>query len=158
MRHILATAATLMALWLLLSGHFEPLILISGIVSSLALAWFSYTLNLIGPGLETARFAGRSLRYLPWLFWQIIRSNIAVARIILRRDMPINPQIVRVPQGQRTELGTAVHANSITLTPGTLSLDVNDAGIEVHVLADAFARDLEGGEFDRRVRALEPRT
>jgi multicomponent Na+:H+ antiporter subunit E len=93
--------------------------------------------------------------YLPWLVWQILKSNIDVARIILSRDLPISPRLVRVTSSQKTPTGKVIHANSITLTPGTLSLDVRDGQILVHALTAESAEAVAAGEIDRRVTRIE---
>ena len=95
------------------------------------------------------------LFYLPWLFWQIARANAAVARIILDPRLPIQPRLVRVRASQRSATGQVLYANSITLTPGTISLDLRNDTILVHALTDEAAAELETGKMDRRVCRLE---
>ena len=70
-------------------------------------------------------------------------------------DMPIAPRVFRVKTSQRTELGQVIYANSITLTPGTVSINLFDDEIEVHALTVAGAAGLEEGTMDRRVTELE---
>lgn len=155
--HIAAPALILFALWLLLSGHYTPLLLGLGAVSSVALAWLATRLGVLNPRGGELRFTLRFLRYLPWLVWQVIQSNLDVARRVLNPRLPISPTIVRVRASQKGAAALVVHANSITLTPGTLSLEALDdeGAIEVHALAEELATDLTEGEMDRRVRALE---
>jgi multicomponent Na+:H+ antiporter subunit E len=99
----------------------------------------------------------RSWVYLPWLLLEIVKSNIDVAKIILSRDLPMRPHIIRTPTSQRTDVGRVIFANSITLTPGTITLAIRGDEIVVHALADEFAEGLETGEMDRRVCAMEGR-
>ena len=95
------------------------------------------------------------LRYAPWLFGTVIQANFDVARRILHPRLPITPTVIRVPAKQRTAPGRVSYANSITLTPGTISLEVSDDEIEVHALSVDAAEDLQSGEMGRRVVALE---
>ena len=87
--------------------------------------------------------------------WQIFKSNLEIARIILARRMPVSPRLLRVRASQRTAVGQFIYANSITLTPGTISLDLRDGQILVHALTKESAAGVEGGEMDRRVSRLE---
>ena len=86
---------------------------------------------------------------------EIVLSNLAVARVILDPKLPIHPRILRVPAGQRSDLGQVIYANSITLTPGTVTLDVRDGHMLVHALTTESAKGLLTGEMDRRVAQLE---
>ena len=99
--------------------------------------------------------AGDILRYLPWLLWEIAKSNVVVVRAILTNRC--EPCWVETPASQRTELGLATYANSITLTPGTVTVDANGPMMEVHALTQEAADDLESGEMDRRVTQMERR-
>ena len=146
--------AILFALWLLWSGHTEPLILGLGVLSCGIVAVLSVRMKLLDH-LPDGGFALRLLGYIPWLLWQIIVANGAVARIILGPALAISPRLVRVPAEQRTLMGQVTYANSITLTPGTVTLDLRDGGLLVHALTEETARDLETGEMGRRVSALE---
>jgi multicomponent Na+:H+ antiporter subunit E len=87
--------------------------------------------------------------------WEIFKSTIDVVRIILDPKLPIRPQLIRVKASQRSEVGQVIYANSITLTPGTISLDVRNDRILVHALTDAAAEGLKTGEMDDYVARLE---
>lgn len=91
------------------------------------------------------------LSYWPWLLWQIVKANFMVARCILTPSLPIKPTLIKVRASQKSRLGKVVYANSITLTPGTVSIDVKGNEIEVHALTRAAAEDLKRGHMDRRV-------
>jgi multicomponent Na+:H+ antiporter subunit E len=98
-----------------------------------------------------------TLLYLPWLLWQILKSNIEVSRIILNPKLPISPRLLKVKSSQQTTTGEVLYANSITLTPGTISLDVQGSTILVHALTEESAQGVENGDMDRRVSQLERR-
>ena len=97
----------------------------------------------------------RWIGYGPWLLWEIAKANWDVARIILKPSLPIKPRLMRIRASQKTDLAKVIYANSITLTPGTITLDVRDDKFLVHALSDEAAADLDTGEMDRRVSAME---
>jgi len=141
--------------WVLWSGHFTPLLLALGAGSCALSLWLARRMQILDDEDDPLRTAGGLLAYIPWLFWQIARANWQVARIIWTPSLPIRPQLLRVPASQRSELGNAIYANSITLTPGTVALDVRDGGILVHALSDSSREELQSGEMDRRVSRIE---
>jgi multicomponent Na+:H+ antiporter subunit E len=126
------------------------------------------------------------LSYVPWMIWEVVKANVGVARIILDPKLPIEPEIVRVPADQKTALTQVIYANSITLTPGTISMDVRThrrmeeahdqredvesdddparsgwaiihGSILVHALTPEAAQAVVDGEMGRRVSNLEDR-
>lgn len=148
----------LSAVWLLWSGHYslnEPLIATFGVLSCLAVALLSHRMGREVPGGMARTLTWRTLRYLPWLVKEIVKSNLAVAKIVLDPKLPISPCIVRVKASQRGEGALVLFANSITLTPGTISLATEGDSVVVHALTREIADDLESGEMNRRVAALE---
>jgi len=159
MLYFLFLFAALYGFWLLLSGHWDsPLLLIIGLASSLLAAW-------IGARLEQPERRGyspgmllRLPRYLIWLVAAIVKANLDVVRRVWRPQVhPISPVVGRLPLSQRTRLGKTIYANSITLTPGTVAIEVSDRDILVHALtASAFA-ELAEGDMDRRVTRAEGR-
>jgi multicomponent Na+:H+ antiporter subunit E len=151
--------ATLFGFWLLLSGFWDNgLLLALGLVSSLFVAWIGVRLEQPESGGYSPGMLLRLPRYLAWLVGAIVRANIDVVRCIWTPDVhPISPVTGRLPASQRTRLGKTIYANSITLTPGTVAIEVSDDDILVHALTrEAFA-DLAGGDMDRRVTHAEGR-
>lgn len=155
MKHAISLFVTLYALWLLLSGHWtDPLLLGLGLVSvalTVFVAWRMEGLDHEGVPINVSVHA---LAYWPWLLWQIVLSNLAVARAILTPS-PVNPRLDWVPATQRTEVGRVIFANSITLTPGTISVQLDSQRILVHALESEGIDDLKGGDMDRRVTWVE---
>jgi len=147
--------ATLFGLWLLLSGHFEPLLLILGLASVALVVWIAHRMDVIDHEGHPIGLTPRILLYWPWLIWEIVKANIDVMRRILDPALPISPTVVRVPASQKTELGTVIYANSITLTPGTVTIDLEGNDLIVHAFSEDGAIALESGEMDRRVTAVE---
>ncbi len=142
-------------LWVLWSGIYEPLMLTFGLASCVLVAWLASRMEMVDKTESVPLILARMIGYLPWLTVEIIKSNIDVAKRVWHPDLPISPTIVTVKASQKTALGLVLHANSITLTPGTLSIDVEDGEIEVHSLAEELVAAFDDGEMDRRVTRLE---
>ncbi|MBW2421779.1 MAG: Na+/H+ antiporter subunit E [Deltaproteobacteria bacterium] len=147
--------AHLAVFWLLWSGHFEPALLAYGLLSCALVLVVSLRLDVVDPEALPVHFGLRPILYLPWLFVEIAKANVDVAKIILSPTLRIYPHLIRVPARQRSEVGQVTYANSITLTPGTISLDVRDDQILVHALTKEAAAGVESGEMDRRVAWME---
>ena len=144
----------LFGVWLLLSGFFEPFFLgLAAVCCALVVIIVSRMDAVDGDPLSWS-LKPRSIAYIPWLAWQIIRANIDVVRLVLSRDMAIDPQLDWVPADQKSDLGVAVFANSITLTPGTISTSVEAGRILVHSLTRGSMDELLEGEMDARVRHM----
>ena len=152
---VLITSLTLIILWLLLSGHLDPLLLFLGIISCLFITWLSLRLSLLDLESHRLQFNLNLPKFLPWFFIEVVKSNLEVSRLILHPKLPINLNISSVPISQYSDLGKTVYANCITLTPGTYSIDINPDFIEVHSLTEKFATDLHKGEMGKRILALE---
>ena len=155
MKRALSLFLLLFAFWLLLSGHYDFWLIGLGFISSASAVFLARRMGIVdAEGLPLDLVPGL-LRYAPWLFGTVIQANFDVARRILHPRLPITPTVIRVPAEQRTAPGRVSYANSITLTPGTISLEVSDDEIEVHALSVDAAEDLQSGEMGRRVVALE---
>jgi len=142
-------------LWLLLSGHSEPLLIILGVASCVAVVYLSRRMDLIDHEGHPIHLSWRVLLYWPWLLWEIVKANVDVGRTILRREMPIALRVLNLKTTQRTELGRVIYANSITLTPGTVTIALEGEDVAVHALTTGGAEGLETGDMDRRVTAIE---
>jgi multicomponent Na+:H+ antiporter subunit E len=154
MRH-LSLAGFLFAFWLALSGHFTPMLVIAGAVCTLLCVLAAIRMRAAdAEGHPVEVFRG-VIFYYPWLICEIAKSAWAVTKIILNPKLPISPTMTVVRAGQNTAAGVATYANSITLTPGTITVGVNGNDLTVHALVREGATDLEGGEMDRRVSRFE---
>lgn len=153
---LVSTFLVLFAFWLLLSGFFTAFLILAGIGSSLAVVLFARRMDVVDHEGHPIHLAPRALlSYWPWLLWEIVKSACTVASIIVRPSLPISPTMVRVRATQKTDVGRTTFANSITLTPGTLSVEVGKDEFLVHALTREGANDLASGEMDRRVTAFE---
>jgi len=148
-------AVALFVLWLLLSGIYTPLLITLGAVSSVLVAWIAHRMNVIDHEGFPIHVSWKAVTYWPWLLWEIVKANIDVARIIIKKDMPISPTLFRIPASQETELGQVTFANSITLTPGTVSIAVGEGMIDVHALTAEAADELLTGRMDLRASEMD---
>ena len=141
--------------WALLSGHSEPLLIALGMISCALVVLIAKRMYSIDHESHPIHLSLKLPSYWLWLAWEIIKSNIAVVKLVWHPQMPISPTVVRVKASQSTDLGKIVFANSITLTPGTVSMNVKAHEIEVHAISEEIAEDLKSGKMDRRVAELE---
>ena len=154
--HKISLIISLAVLWIMLSGHYTPLLLSLGLLSVLIVAFISSRMNLIifdQPILQLY-----FIKFIPYGFWliiQILRSNIDVCRRILNPKLPINPQLVKVKSTQTSNLAKVIYANSITLTPGTISIDLDGSEIEVHSLSEKGVDELKTGNMDKKITDAE---
>ncbi|MEF8699451.1 MAG: Na+/H+ antiporter subunit E [Candidatus Accumulibacter sp. UW26] len=156
MFHSLSVLVTLSAFWVLLSGYFSPFLLSAGLGSALAVVLFAHRMDVIDHEGHPIHLGWRALlSYWPWLLKEIVKSSWDVSRRILDPRLPISPTLVRFRPSQKTELGLVIHANSITLTPGTVSIEIGPDEFLVHALTRQGAAGLANSEMDRRVAALE---
>jgi len=158
MRKYIHTLLVLAAMWLLFSGYFKTMLLVLGFISCVLTTGLVFKLGVNDQYQTYPRFAVRALfSYIPWLAKEIIKSNLSVAYHIWHPRMPISPTISFVDPTQTTQVGLVTYANSITLTPGTLTIDVEERGIEVHSMTREIARDLSQSDMGSRVNKLESR-
>ena len=152
----IGTFIILFALWILFSGHFDSIHLVLGVISSLIVTFIMAPVMF--PSFGTVRIVKYSLRflaYLPWLTGQIFMANIDIVYRVLHPKMPINPRTITFSTGLRTDIGKLVLGNSITLTPGTITMNIEGAKFTVHAIADESAKSLLNGEMRKRVEELE---
>jgi len=142
-------------IWALWSGHFEWLLLGLGLLSAAATVALGARMGIVDEEALPLRFGVRAVRYLPWLLLQIVKANFDVARRVLSPRLSIAPRLVRVRARQHSAAGRAVFANSITLTPGTVTVDVEGEDLLVHALTAEAAQAVLDGEMNRRVAWMD---
>jgi len=147
--------AALYLFWILMSGMFEPFLLAAGLGSALAVTWIARGMQIFDREGHPFHLTWAALAYWPWLIREIMKSAVEVARIILDPKLPASPTVVRFRPRQKTAVGLVTHANSITLTPGTLSIEVAREGFMVHALTAEGAAATAASEMDRRVERFE---
>ncbi len=146
---------TLFATWLLLSGVYEPFFIILGLISCVVAVGIGIRMDVVDHESHPIHLTRRFPGFLLWLAKEIVVANIDVSKQILKPRLDIHPRVIRLKPSQHDELGIVIYANSITLTPGTVTIDIDDGELVVHALTADSAADLQGGEMDRRVTALE---
>ena len=151
----IALSLLLFGVWLLWSGHFDVLLVSLGATSVLLVVAIVHRMGLIDEETVAMRLPLRAPSFLPWLFWEIAKANIDVARRILDPRLPIAPRMIRVKAGQKEDLGRVIYANCITLTPGTVSVNVEGDEITVHALTREAADAVRSGVMDRKVTRFE---
>jgi len=150
-----SSAILLFVFWLLLSGYLEPFLIAAGAGSAIGVVLLARRMEVIDHEGHPIHLSWRVLGYWPWLMKEIAKSAWEVSRIIVNPRLLISPTLVRVKTSQQTAVGVVTYANSITLTPGTISVDVKRGEILVHALTREGAKGLLTGEMDRRGTRFE---
>ncbi len=151
----LSIGLVLAGFWLVLSGHYNALTLTAGLASVVAAVAFAKRMEVVDEEGHPIRLLLSAVTYWPWLFVEIAKAAVDVTKIILSSRLSISPTLIRVHASQRTTAGLATYANSITLTPGTITARVSGNEFLVHAVTRSGAKDLAKGTMDRRVRRFE---
>ena len=150
----LVLTALLIAAWVLWSGMFKPLLLGLGVFSCVLVGFIAVRMGYFDSRVFALRFNLRVLGFWAWLLKEIVKSSLDVARIVLARDLRLSTRVIEIDAKRLSAVDQAVLGNSITLTPGTLTLDASDGRLLVHALTAEGAEALEEGEMLRRVAAI----
>jgi len=148
-------AGALFAFWLLMSGIYTSFLVLSGLAVALAVAAFVRRMDVADREGQPMHLVPAALAYWPWLVLEILKSGWTVARLILHPRLPISPSLARFRPSQESTVGLVTHANSITLTPGTVTIEARHGEFLVHALTRKGADGLAASEMDRRVRRFE---
>ncbi|MFV0369536.1 MAG: Na+/H+ antiporter subunit E [Hyphomicrobiaceae bacterium] len=151
----LSLAISLFAFWLALSGHYTLFLTSLGALATLFVVWLSQRMGVLDVEGHPVQFLRPALTYFPWLIVEIIKSAWSVTKLIINPALPISPTMTVIRAGQRSNVGLATYANSITLTPGTITVLVRGDEFTVHAITRDGANDLEGGGMDKRVSEFE---
>lgn len=155
MRTLLLFLATL-SFWLLLSGkYYNPQLWILAIISCGLSTAICVRMRIVDDESQPVRGLLSWFAYLSWLMLQIAKANVDVARVVWSPKLSIDPQMIELDHDLRTSLGRVTYANSITLTPGTVTVEMGRRRVLVHALTQAGADDLITGEMLKRIRARE---
>jgi multicomponent Na+:H+ antiporter subunit E len=138
--------------WILLSGHLEPLLLGLGMASIALTVFLSRRMNIIDHESYPLHLSLKFPGFFVYLFREIVKANIdVVTRILSWRKVPISPQMIEIPQSQETDLGAVIYANSITLTPGTVTIKLSKDNLTVHALSKEAASELATGAMSEEI-------
>ena len=138
----------LFVFWVLLSASFEWIHLGLGLVCSFAVAWVN---SGHSPFVPRFRLWLRIFLYLPWLFYKIIQSSLQLTKIILHPALPIAPQLISVETKLRHRAAIVLLGNSITLTPGTITAEVDRNRLIVHAMDKALAEDITSKQIELKI-------
>ncbi|MEQ1889324.1 MAG: Na+/H+ antiporter subunit E [Alphaproteobacteria bacterium] len=150
------SGTALFIFWVMLSGKFGGQYILLGLLSCALVVWLSVRMQLGGQESAAVPRIWPMIKYSGWLVREMITGAVKVARIVLDPELPIKPVLFLAPAGQKTDAGRFIFANSITLTPGTISMAILDGGEQI--LVHALHEDLSWGEgsceMDARITAL----
>ncbi len=155
MVYAISAVVVLYGFWLLLSGFFTLPLLAAGLGSAIAVVLLTRRMGVVDREGHPIYLGWAAAKYWPWLLWEIVKAAWDVAKIIVDPKLPISPTMIRVKTSQKTSVGIVTYANSITLTPGTISVEAEHGEILVHALTRAAADGLAAGDMDRRVSEFE---
>ena len=143
----------LFGFWLLMSGYYTPLILSLGVISCLLCVYLTIKGKFLDNETLPIYFFPRLIQYTLWLIKEILKSNIPTAKVIIMKSE--EPELFSVKATQKTNEGKVTYANSITLTPGTVTTQIKNDIFEVHALTKDFGDDVRSSEMDKMVTWLE---
>ena len=155
MLHLLSLGFVLFAFWMLLSGFFTPFLLAAGAGSALCVVLLARRMRIVDREGHPIRMIAAVVLYWPWLLKEIAKSAWGVSRIILDPRLPISPVLVRFKPSQKTQVGLATHANSITLTPATITVEASQDEFLVHALTRSSGAGVIDSEMNRRISKIE---
>lgn len=139
--------------WVIWSGMFDAFHLSLGVISCLLVIYMSHDILFTREKFTSKHLIEviRFIKYIPWLLYQIVLSNIHVASLVLNPKMPIDPQLIRFKAKLKKNISVVIFANSITLTPGTITADIKEGEFYVHCISRNVADDLLTGEMENKV-------
>ena len=143
----------LFGFWLLMSGYYTPLIISLGVISCLVCVYLTIKGKFLDNETLPIYFFPRLIQYTLWLIKEILKSNIQTAKVIIMKSE--EPELFSVKATQKTNEGKVTYANSITLTPGTVTTQIKNDIFEVHALTKDFGDDVRSSEMDKMVTWLE---
>lgn len=151
MKHAASLTLTLFILWLLLSGHYNVLLISLGLLSSLLTVVLALRMDVIDHESHPLHLRRQLPRYWVFLSREVILANLDVVRRILTPGKSFSPQLRQLPLPQKTALGQVIYANSITLTPGTVTVQLGTDSIRIHALSREAAEDLQTGRMAQAI-------
>ncbi|MBT8434510.1 MAG: Na+/H+ antiporter subunit E [Gammaproteobacteria bacterium] len=153
--HTISLFLTLTAFWLVNSGHYTLLMLSLGLISIALVLYVAHRMDVVDHESQPLHLTLKLPGYLLWLAKEIIVSNISVVKHVWLGNKTISPVLTTIKASQKTDVGKVIYANSITLTPGTVTVDLVGDQITVHALSRENIEVLQAGEMDRRIYRLE---
>lgn len=160
-KHLVVLTCVLFFFWILLSGKFDLKFLTYGALTAVISAWICVPLLLLPNAKGTKKYfifdvpLAKYAVYWLWLLNEVVKANIDVVKATVKSEMVINPRVIRFRIKMDNPMAHATLANSITLTPGTVTLNVTEDGLyEIHALTDGAAEGLLEGGMQKRIADL----
>ena len=161
MIHMGCLAVVLFGFWMALAGRTETKFVIYGLITAVVTTWLTYPLLLV-PNKDKSKFyyvfgvsIPKAVMYFFWLMWQLVLANIDVILANTAQDLQINPKVIRFRFRSDNPMASVILANSITLTPGTVTINLTDDGLyEIHALTDGAAQGIVDGGMQKKVAWL----
>jgi len=144
-------AITLFGFWLLLSGFLKPLLLTFGVISVALVLVLLHRMNRTDTESQKLAFNLSFIRYIIWLLGQVVLSSLTVTRLVWGKPKDVRPAIGKLPIDKVPKRSRVLYANSITLTPGTLSIDIDDKHVTIHALNEESLESLKHGDMANKV-------
>jgi multicomponent Na+:H+ antiporter subunit E len=156
MKYSIALISLLAVFWLTLSGYFYAFLLVLGALSCLFAFWIAKRMDIVDNEGVPVQIGGLALiKYFFWLVKQIAISNMNVIKIVISKKPEVRRAMFQVPASPKSSIGQVIMANSMTLTPGTVTTSIQPDSMQIHALVDPGPNDPTILEIDRRVRELE---
>lgn len=152
--YIVKWSVVLTIFWLLLSGFIEPLLLSFGALSVVVVLFILKRMDKVENEPRQISTSLRLIRYMPWLIGQIFSSGFHVTKLIWGSPDKVSPAIAKINAKDVPVSNRVLYANSITLTPGTLSVDLEEGEVTVHALQKSSIEELEEGHMEKRITAI----
>jgi multicomponent Na+:H+ antiporter subunit E len=149
MRRVLSAIA-FFVLWLVMSASYNPGHVILGALVAMVIAWIN---PASAPHVRNFSWI-LALGYVPWLFWRVLKSGLHVSRLILHPSLPIKPEFIQHKTSLSSDGELVVLGNSITLTPGTITVEVAPGELTVHAIDTSSQQDLTSGVFDDKISKI----
>ena len=155
MRHTIFLSLSLTVFWLLNSGHNTALMLSLGAISIALVLYIAHRMDVVDHEAQPLHLTRKLPGFCAWLIKEIILTNLLVVKHIWLGNKTISPTMKTIKASQKTDIGKVIYANSITMTPGTVTVSLEGDQFMVHALLSESIEELEAGEMDRRVTQLE---
>jgi len=143
-------AILLCVFWISLSGYFTPLMLGLGLASVALTVFLAIRMKLVDDESYPSHLFSRLPAFFIYILNEIVKANIDVVKRILSPSS-ISPQLIDIPAPQKSDLGRVIYANSITLTPGTVSVALSNDTLTIHALSKEAADDLAEGNMAKNI-------
>ena len=148
---LILKATALFVLWIMLSASFDWIHLGLGLVLSFTVAWIN---SGHSPFVPKFRLWGNILLYLPWLFVKIVKSSLHLSKLILHPALPIDPRLIQVETKLGHHAAVVLLGNSITLTPGTITAEVDRNTLIIHAMDEVSADDVTSRRIESKIAEM----